>query len=74
MKNPFITLTKERNGNPIRINVTCIQSYDTRSYSNDTSKTYTYILLKGGPGLTREVTETVEEIDELINNYYAPEK
>ena len=72
--NPFITLTKINNGGKVRINVNHIISYDLRSfqkqYGQDVAPTYTYILIQGGSGCSREVTETPEQIDEMISKTF----
>ena len=68
MVNPIIKLTGT-NGRIIRINVNHIVTYDQREYDyrkeNDPPY-YTYIVLNGGNAITRSVTETPEEIDEII--------
>ena len=69
MKNPFITLTRIKNEGSIRININHIISYQLEKFSNSPS-TYTYILL-GGNCLTREVTETVQEIDAMVDDYFS---
>ena len=72
--NPFITLTKINNGGKVRINVNHIVAYSLRSfkkqYGQDVAPTYTYILVQGGTGCSREVTETPEEIDEMISRTF----
>jgi len=72
--NPFILLTRINNGGKLRLNVNHIVSYDLRSfkkqYGQDVAPTYTYILINGGSGCSREVIETPEEIDEMINNTF----
>ena len=72
--NPFITLTKINQGGKVRININQIVSYDLRSfkkqYGQDIAPTYTYILISGGSGCSREVIETPEEIDEMISKSF----
>ena len=67
--NPFITLTTDE-GHSIRLNVNHIVSYDRRSYKKQygqkVAPTYTYVLLIAN--CTRNIKETPEEIDELINH------
>lgn len=63
--NPFITLTRIQGKGQIRINVNSIVLYEQKTYS-DSPRKYTYILVQGGQGCTREVEETPEEIDEMI--------
>ena len=68
--NPFITLTTT-DDHPVRINVNHIVAYDLRAfkkqYGQQVAETFTYILIAGGSGCTRNVKKTPEEIDELIN-------
>ena len=64
--NPFITLTRINRGGQIRINVNHIVTYHQKTYS-DSPRKYTYILINGGSGCSREVEETPEEINEMIN-------
>ena len=68
MVNPIIKLTGTT-GRTIRINVNHIVTYDQREYDyrkdNDPTH-YTYNVLNGGNAITRSVTETPEEIDEII--------
>ena len=68
--NPFITLTTT-DGHPVRINVNHIVAYDLRAfkkqYGQKVPETFTYILIAGGSGCSRNVKETPEEIDDLIN-------
>ena len=68
--NPFIILTTTE-GQPVRLNVNHIVAYDLRAfkkqYGQQVAETFTYILIAGGSGCTRNVKETPEEIDELIN-------
>ena len=68
--NPFIILTTTE-GHPVRLNVNHIVAYDLRAfkkqYGQQVAETFTYILIAGGSGCTRNVKETPEEIDELIN-------
>ena len=69
--NPFIILTTT-DGHPVRINVNHIVAYDLRSfkkqYGQQVAQTFTYILIAGGSGCSRNVKETPDEIDELINH------
>ena len=69
--NPFIILTTTE-GHPVRLNVNHIVAYDLRAfkkqYGQQVAETFTYILIAGGSGCTRNVKETPEEIDELIND------
>ena len=65
--NPFITLTLIKREGPIRININSIVLYEQRKYS-DSPRKYTYILVQGGQGCTREVEETPEEIDDMISH------
>lgn len=69
--NPFITLVTT-DGHPVRINVNHIVAYDLRSfkkqYGQKVAEMFTYILIVGGSGCCRNVKETPEEIDELINH------
>ena len=65
--NPFITLARINRGGKIRINVNHIVCFHQKTYS-DSSRKYTYILLTSGNGCSREVEETPDEIDELINH------
>lgn len=65
--NPFITLTRIQGKGQIRININSIVLYEQRTYS-DSPRKYTYILVLGGSGCTREVEETPEEIDEMISH------
>ncbi len=69
--NPFIILTTTE-GHPVRLNVNHIVAYDLRAfkkqYGQQVAETFTYILIAGGSGCTRNVKETPEEIDELINH------
>ena len=66
--NPFITLTTDE-GHTVRLNVNHIVSYDRRSYKKQygqkVAPTYTYVLLIAN--CTRNIKETPEVIDELIN-------
>ena len=72
--NPFITLTRINRGGKVRINVNHIIAYDLRSfkkqYGQKVAPTYTYILINGGSGCSREVEETPEEIDEMVSNTF----
>ena len=67
--NPFIILTTEE-GRSVRLNVNHIVSYDRRSYKKQygqqVAETFTYVLLIAN--CTRNIKETPEEIDELINH------
>jgi hypothetical protein len=65
--NPFITLTRIQGKGQIRININSIVLYEQKTYS-DSPRKYTYILVQGGSGCTREVEETPEEIDEMISH------
>ena len=64
--NPFITLTMIKGGGSLRVNVNHIVLYEQRKYS-DSPRKYTYILVQGGSGCKREVEETPEQIEEMIN-------
>ena len=63
--NPFILLTRIQGKGPIRININHIVLYEQKTYADSPAK-YTYILVQGGSGCTREVTETPEQIEEKI--------
>ena len=67
--NPFIILTTTEGGQT-RINVNHIIAYELRAYKKQygqtEAKTYTYMLLTSN--CTREVKETPEDIDEIINH------
>lgn len=71
--NPFITLTRIQGKGPVHfqgkgpvhININSIVLYERRTYS-DSPRQYTYILVQGGQGCSREVEETPEQIDDLI--------
>ena len=65
--NPFITLTRIQKKGPVRINVNHIVLYEQKTYS-DSPRKYTYILVQGGSGCTREVEETPEQIEEMISH------
>ena len=65
--NPFITLTRINRGGMVRININHIVCFHQKTYS-DSPRKYTYILVNGGSGCSREVEETPEEIDEMINH------
>ena len=67
--NPFITLTRINRGGQVRINVNHVVAYHQKTYS-DSPRKYTYILINGGSGCSREVEETPEEIDEMISNTF----
>ena len=66
--NPFIILTTT-DGHPVRLNVNHIIAYDLRAfkkqYGQQVAETFTYVLMSSS--CTRNVKETPEEIDELIN-------
>lgn len=67
--NPFITLTLIQGKGPVHININSIVLYEQRKYTDSPSKRtyiYTYILLLGGDACRREVEETPEQIDDLI--------
>ena len=67
--NPFITLTTT-DGHPVRLNVNHIIAYDLRAfkkqYGQQVAETFTYVLMTSN--CIRNVKETPEEIDELINH------
>jgi len=67
--NPFITLTTIKDDQPVRLNVNHIIAYSLQSYKKQygqtVAQTYTYVLLISN--CTREIKETPEEIDDLIN-------
>ena len=63
--NPFITLTRIQNKGPVDINVNHIVCFQQKTYS-DSPRKYTYILVAGGSGCSREVIETPEQIREMI--------
>jgi hypothetical protein len=66
--NPFITLTHvqdKHQKDQIRINVNHIVLYEQKTYK-DSKRKYTYILVQGS--CTREVEETPEQIEEMINH------
>ena len=65
--NPFILLTRIQKKGTVRINVNHIVLYEQKTYS-DSPRKYTYILIQGGSGCTREVEETPEQIEEMINH------
>lgn len=65
--NPFILLTRIKKKGKIRININHIVLYEQKTYS-DSPRKYTYILVQGGSGCTREVEETPEQIEEMINH------
>ena len=65
--NPFIILTRIKNNRPIRININHIVLFEQKTYS-DSHKKYTYMLVQGGAGCTREVQETPEQIEEMISH------
>ena len=72
MKNPFITLTT-CSGIVIDINIDNICLYEERTY-NDSQDTYTYIVMKSGGSVTRNIREKYETVKILINNYYTQGK
>ena len=63
--NPFITLTRINRGGKVHINVNHIVSFHQKTFS-DSPRKYTYILVAGGSGCSREVVETPEQIISLI--------
>ena len=63
--NPFITLTLIKGKGDVDINVNHIVCFQQKTYS-DSPRKYTYILVNGGSGCTREVTETPDQIREMI--------
>ena len=65
--NPFITLTRINRGGKVYINVNHIVAFHQKTFSDSPQK-YTYILVNGGSGCSREVIETPEEIREIINH------
>lgn len=65
--NPFITLTRIQNKGYVSININHIVLYERKTYS-DSPRKYTYILVMGGDGCTREVEETPDQIDMMINH------
>ena len=65
--NPFITLTKINGDGYVSININHIVCYERRKF-RDSDKRYTYILVNGGSGCSREVTETPDQIDMMINH------
>ena len=65
--NPFITLTKIKGKGYVNININHIVLYERRTYS-DSPRQYTYILVNGGSGCSREVEETPDKIDMMINH------
>ena len=65
--NPFITLTLIKGDGRVRVNVNQIVLYERRKYSDSTRK-YTYLLVQGGSGCSRQVEETPEQIDEMISH------
>ena len=65
--NPFITLTKIRGEGYVNINIHHIVCYERKKY-RDSENMYTYILLSGGSGISREVEETPDKIDMMINH------
>ena len=67
--NPFITLSRINRHGQVRINVNHIVAYERRQY-RDSDRMYTYILVNGGSGCSREVEETPGEIDEMISKTF----
>ena len=65
--NPFITLTRIQGGGDVDITINHIVAFHQKEYS-DSPKKYTYILVAGGQGCSREVEETPEEIREMIRD------
>ena len=65
--NPFILLTRIQGKGLVRINVNHIVLYEQKTYS-DSPRKYTYLLVQGGSGCTREVVETPEQIEDMINH------
>lgn len=63
--NPFITLTRIKGTGTVDININHIVCFEQKTYS-DSPRKYTYILVNGGSGCTREVEETPETIREMI--------
>lgn len=63
--NPFITLTLIKNLGDVDINVNHIVCFQQKTYSDSDCK-YTYVLVNGGSGCSREVTETPSQIREMI--------
>ena len=63
--NPFITLTLIKGKGEVDINVNHIVAFHQKTYS-DSPRKYTYILVAGGSGCSREVEETPETIREMI--------
>ena len=62
--NPFIILNRV-SGGEVDININHIVAYERRTYKGSARK-YTYILVNGGSGCSREVEETPEQIREMI--------
>lgn len=65
--NPFITLTLVKGGTRVRVNINHIVLYEQRKYS-DSPRKYTYLLVQGGTGCSRQVEETPEQIDDMISH------
>lgn len=65
--NPFITLTKINGEGYVSININHIVAYERRKF-RDTGNPYTYVLINGGSGCSREVVETPDKIDLMINH------
>ena len=63
--NPFITLTRIKSAGDVDININHIVCFEQKTY-RDSPRKYTYILINGGDGCTREVEETPETIREMI--------
>ena len=64
--NPFITLTRINRGGNVYINVNHIVAFHQKTFSDSPQK-YTYVLIAGGSGCSREVEETPEQIVKMIN-------
>ena len=65
--NPFITLTKINGEGYTTLNINHIVAYERRKFK-DTGNPYTYVLLSGGSGISREVEEKPDKIDLMINH------
>ena len=65
--NPFITLTRADGKGYISLNINHIVLYEQKTYSDSPNK-YTYILVQGGSGCSRNVKETPDQIDMMINH------
>jgi hypothetical protein len=69
MRNPFIILTSVEDGQRVRVNILHIITYSQVKYSNS-DKTFTY-MTNSSPSLNvTRFNESVEEIDEMIEEYY----